>query len=113
MCRSGEESGWDCGAITADDVSKPNGEREQITSVSVWSKDSLGGDSGGTMIYPIFVMPGVTAYYAAGLHVHSVEVSCGDQGEPACRSWYSTAAQVQNPDSVNGVDLTICTDSNR
>lgn len=112
VCRSGEQSGFDCGVITDDDASKPNGEGEQITSVWVWSKDSDSGDSGGTMIYPIFIMPGVEVHYAAGLHVHSVEVACGGQNQPNCRSWYSTAQQVQNPDNVNGVDLTICTDSN-
>ena len=93
-------------------MSKPNGAGETITSVWTWDKDSLGGDSGGTMIYPIFVMPGVTAYYAAGLHVHSVEVACGGSGQPVCRSWYSTAQQVQTPAHVNDVDLTICADSN-
>jgi hypothetical protein len=89
----------------------PNGEGQQIELVWVWDHDSEGGDSGGTMIYPIFVMPGVTAYYAAGLHVHSTPDDCPEEEGPpnTCRSWYSTAQQVQNPNITNGVQLTICT----
>lgn len=103
VCRSGEQSYFDCGVIKADDVSKPNGEGETIASVWTWDEDSAGGDSGGTMVYPIFVMPGVTAYYAAGLQVHSVEVACGDPGEPVCRSWYSTAQLSPNRASADAI----------
>lgn len=107
VCRSGEQTGWDCEIIKNDDASKPNGSGQDIDSVWVWSHDSEGGDSGGAMLMQFWV--GGTAYwYAAGLHVHSTPDNCPEaEGPDTCRSWYSTAEQVET-EADAGADLTIC-----
>lgn len=112
ICRSGEQSDWDCGVIKNDDVSKPNGEGQQINSVWTWSKDSTDGDSGGTMAMQVFI-GGQAFWFAAGVHVHSTPDSCPEaEGTPnTCRSWYSTADQVENQSITSPADLTICLDS--
>lgn len=112
VCRSGENSGWDCGIIKNAGASKPNGEGQTITNVWTWSKDSKGGDSGGTMVTEV-VFPGQDYWFVAGLHVHSTPDSCPEEEGPpdTCRSWYSTAQQVENEVITVPADLTICLDS--
>jgi hypothetical protein len=85
VCRSGEQSGWDCGVIVNDDIDKPNGAGHIITHVHVWDKDSLGGDSGGTMVMQEFI-GGQAAWLVAGLHIHSTNPCSSGQD---CRSWYN------------------------
>ncbi len=112
VCRSGENSGWDCGVIKNTGVSKPNGEGQTITKVWTWSRDSKEGDSGGTMVTEV-VFPGQDYWFVAGLHVHSTPDDCPEEeGTPnTCRSWYSTAQQVENEVITDPADLTICLDS--
>lgn len=108
VCRSGEETGWDCGLIKSDDAVKSNGSGQQINSVWVWDHDSEGGDRGGTMAI-LFFVGGSSFWYAAGLHVHSTRDDCLEtenvnHPDITCRSWYSTAEQVQTQADA-GADL--------
>lgn len=103
VCRSGGYSGWDCDEIVNDDTSKPNGSGQTITHVWVWGQDSHGGDSGATMAMA-YLVGGDVLWFAAGLHVHSSPDTCsGDD----CRSWYSTADQVES-NAITGINLSIC-----
>lgn len=49
-----------------------------------------------------YLIGGDMLWFAAGVHVHSTDPCVSD-----CKSWYSTADQVESS-AITGINMTIC-----
>ena len=112
VCRMGRTSGRQCGTILDNDETKKSEVSGQgyvwIDHTIVYSRDALGGDSGGPLFLTDQDTPTSTPFaILLGTHIHSTPNDADI--DPNGSGWYSPQDRERNVISSLGAEIVPCT----